>query len=97
MKNFIVVMLLAVALSVAFAYGISWCFGIDFTVKYLFGYYLILASVRLAFFDVITLETVLKVVKLDVIEKDFDNKIKSIVLDTINEVYNRIKYQSKQD
>ena len=69
MKNLVLMIVIMILLSLVVAYGISWAFMVDFTWRYLIGFYLCVCAVRMSLSDVITLNTIIKTNSYDLIEK----------------------------
>ena len=75
MKHLVFMIVLMLVLSVAVAYGISWAFTIEFTGKYLIGFYLCVCAVRMGLSDIVTLNTVIKTNSYDIIESKIQQMI----------------------
>ena len=75
MKHLVFMIVLMLVLSIAVAYGISWAFMIDFTWRYLVGFYLCVCAVRMGLSDIVTLNTVIKTNSYDIIESKIQQMI----------------------
>jgi hypothetical protein len=95
MKHLVFMTVLMLVLSIAVAYGISWAFAIEFTGKYLIGFYLCVCAVRMGLSDIVTLNTVIKTNSYDIIEKRIQQMMDNAVDKSLDRFADRQNGNSK--